>query len=231
MWLIIPLLVLALVVLLLVATAALIFAVAVHVLPFLLILVGVWLLVRALRGPRHHERPGPSMRPQTRRERRHAPRPPVQEQPAGRRSEQRPPRELPIDVQVKVEQIRRKADVLLGYADRFPPFSQDLYIVRQTAAEYLPRTIAAYQAVPGVDDPALGAVGQTALDELRAQLRLLDSRLDDIAQDLQRQDLDHLVANRRFLEERFSLRERESRTDPPRQETDTAASGAVAGSS
>src|SRR6516165_8375058 len=33
----------------------------------------------------------------------------------------RPP-ELPVDMQVKVEQIRRKADVLLGYADRFPPF-------------------------------------------------------------------------------------------------------------
>src|ERR1044072_6670546 len=32
--------------------------------------------------------------------------------------------DLPIDVQVKVEQIRRKVDVLLSYADRFPPFSQ-----------------------------------------------------------------------------------------------------------
>ena len=30
--------------------------------------------------------------------------------------------ELPIDVQVKVEQIRRKVEVLLSYADRFPPF-------------------------------------------------------------------------------------------------------------
>src|ERR1051325_1073987 len=56
--------------------------------------------------------------------------------------------ELPIDVQVKVEQIRRKVDVLLSYADRFPPFSQDLYLVRPTASDYLPRTINAYLALP-----------------------------------------------------------------------------------
>ena len=40
--------------------------------------------------------------------------------------------ELPIDVQVKVEQIKRKAEVLLGYQSRFPPYSKDLYLVRQT---------------------------------------------------------------------------------------------------
>src|SRR5262249_44782604 len=58
------------------------------------------------------------------------------------------PAELPIDVQVKVEQIRRKVDVLLGYADRFPPFSQDLYLVRQTASDYLPRTINTFLSMP-----------------------------------------------------------------------------------
>jgi hypothetical protein len=112
--------------------------------------------------------------------------------------------------------------VLLGYADRFPPFSQDLHIVQQTAAEYLPRTIDAYLALPGVGAPHVAATRQTALAELREQLQLLDSKLDDIAQDLQRQDLDCLLANRRFLEERFRLRERETRVDPPRRATDAA---------
>jgi hypothetical protein len=124
-------------------------------------------------------------------------------------SDRRGPRraELPIDVQVKVEQIRRKVDVLLGYADRFPPFSQDLYLVRQTATEYLPRTIDAYLALPPekVDTP-LQAGGKTAREELRAQLDLLDKKLDEIAQDLQRQDADRLLANRRFLESRFGAR-------------------------
>ena len=112
--------------------------------------------------------------------------------------------ELPIDLQVKVEQIQRKVDVLLGYADRFPPFSQDLHLVRQTASDYLPRTVNAYLSLPAeaVDTP-LRTGGQTARQELKTQLDLLDSKLDDIAQDLQRQDADRLLANRRFLEARF----------------------------
>jgi hypothetical protein len=115
--------------------------------------------------------------------------------------------ELPIDVQVKVEQIRRKVEVLLSYADRFPPFSKDLYIVRATAGEYLPRTISAYLALPpqAADQP-LAPGGQTPHEELKAQLDLLDSKLDEIAQDLQRQDVDRLLANRQFLEERFGNR-------------------------
>jgi hypothetical protein len=122
-----------------------------------------------------------------------------------------PTTELPIDVQVKVEQIRRKVEVLLGYADRFPPFSQDLYLVRQTASDYLPRTINAFLSLPedSVDRPLSGEAGaRSARQELKAQLDLLDSKLDDIAQDLQRQDADRLLANRRFLETRFGSRER-----------------------
>ena len=115
--------------------------------------------------------------------------------------------ELPIDVQVKVEQIRRKVDVLLGYADRFPPFSQDLYLVRQTASEYLPRTISAFLSLSHESaEKPLSADAKTAHQELKAQLDLLDSKLDEIAQDLQRQDADRLLANRRFLEARFGLR-------------------------
>jgi hypothetical protein len=112
--------------------------------------------------------------------------------------------ELPIDLQVKVEQIRRKVEVLLGFADRFPPFSQDLFLVRQTASEYLPRTIDAFLSLPkdSVNKP-LTAEGKTPLQELKTQLDLLDAKLDEIAQALQRQDLDRLLANRRFLEERF----------------------------
>jgi hypothetical protein len=120
------------------------------------------------------------------------------------------PAELPIDLQVKVEQIRRKVDVLLGYADRFPPFSQDLYLVRQTASDYLPRTVNAFLSMPpeSVDTPMVSNGGRTARQELTTQLDLLDKKLDDIAQDLQRQDVDKLVANRRFLEQRFGGRDK-----------------------
>jgi hypothetical protein len=164
--------------------------------PVLLIGLGVWMLWR---------QDGHSKR-RHRHERRRKAR--VAEEPAPPPVELRPvplrPRELPVDVQVKVEQIRRKADVLLSYADRFPPFSQDLHIVRQTASDYLPRTIDAYLAMPKhVAERPIGPDGKTPHQELKAQLDLLDAKLDEIAQDLQRQDLDRMLANRRFLEERF----------------------------
>jgi hypothetical protein len=174
--------------------------------PVLLIAFGVWLFWHedgrhARRGRRSLDHRGVHVR--------HAGKQPKQQS-----SDAQTPRplrqpELPIDVQVKVEQIRRKVDVLLSYADRFPPFSQDLYLVRQTATDYLPRTISAYLGLPkqAAADKPLIAGGKTAYQELKAQLDLLDSKLDDIAQDLQRQDTDRLLANRRFLEDRFGSRE------------------------
>jgi len=189
--------------------------------PVLLIALGVWLFLhedgrharREHRGKRHRKEPS---RPWAG----HPQQPVGQPTKDGRPTSPsdaallRKP-ELPIDMQVKVEQIRRKVDVLLSYADRFPPFSQDLYLVRQTASDYLPRTISAYLALPTqtVDKPVI-ADGKTPYQELKAQLELLDSKLDDIAQDLQRQDTDRMLANRRFLEDRFGTRQSQSKPVP-----------------
>jgi hypothetical protein len=194
-------------------------AVGGSLLPVLMIVVGAWFVWRALFDDGHHHgrrstRPHHQMHPRsagsppaagepTRRGHRGRRDAPVPQAPAS--PPPQPRRELPIDVQVKAEQIQRKADLLLGYADRFPPFSQSLHIVRQTAADYLPRTLDAYLALPGLTDPIVPTTGRTALTELRAQLQLLDVKLDDITLDLQQQDLDKMSANRRFLEERFGL--------------------------
>jgi hypothetical protein len=184
--------------------------------PWILIAVGMWMFWhedgRHRRAHRRHEwgrGPRPVAEASTgRHPDRHDKRTAQPSQAA--KPETRPLRqsELPIDVQVKVEQIRRKVDVLLSYASRFPPFSQDLYLVRQTATDYLPRTINAYLALPKeTAEKPMTAEGKTAHQELKAQLDLLDAKLDDIAQDLERQDTDRLLANRRFLEQRFGLRE------------------------
>jgi hypothetical protein len=195
-------------------------AVGGELLPVLMILAGIWLVWRAIADNRRNRRRasaradhqmhawahgGPAdasgaapTAQADRQARRGVPMTPTAPPPP-------PRRELPIDVQVKAEQIQRKADLLLGYADRFPPFSQSLHIVRQTAADYLPRTLEAYLALPGVSDPVVPVTGRTALTELRAQLHLLDAKLDDITLDLQQQDLDRMSANRRFLEERFGV--------------------------
>lgn len=201
---------------LLMLAVSVVVGIGVKLLPVLMIAAGIWLLWQALtdRRPRHQRHAV--------RRGRHQPAPPVSQdvrqagRPPGHQPRQqdaaaRPAtptrRELPIDVRIKAEQIQRKADVLLGYADRFPPFSQSLHIVRQTAADYLPRTLDAYLALPGNTDPVVPTTGQTALAELRAQLQLLDQKLDDITLDLQQQDLDRMSANRRFLEERFGTAE------------------------
>jgi hypothetical protein len=189
-------------------------AAAHFIFPWLLFGLGFWLLVSLGGGPRHRRarygyrgpvpvgpaRPQPRPQPQ--------PRSQPQPQPQPRR---RP--DLPIDVQVKVEQIRRKAEMLQGYATRFPPFSRDLYTVRQVTREYLPRTIEAYLALPPEQlERPLGTSGKTALQELKEQLELLDRKLDEIAEDLQRQDTDRLLANRRFLEERFRREQQQQRS-------------------
>jgi hypothetical protein len=231
LWLLlIPVALVAIVVMVILGLVAL-FVGLVKAAPILLVLVGGWLLVRALlgpshgradgrygpRGPRHHRRHDPRRAPAP------APVPTMQRvQPLAPKPAPAPKRELPIDVQVKVEQIRRKANMLLGYADRFPPLSQDLYIVRQTAAEYLPHTIDTYLALPGTDDPVVTRTGKTALEELREQLHLLDTKLDEIAQDLQRKDVDRLLANRQFLEDRF----RPQPPDPMPQPSGTATDAA-----
>ncbi len=175
--------------------------------PWLLIAAGAWLFWH--QDGRHNRRRQTQATWITRgapvRSEREQPTTPTQSKKAAKLK----PAELPIGMQVKVEQIRRKVDVLLGYADRFPPFSQDLYLVRQTASDYLPRTINAFLSMPpdSVDTPMASNGGRTARQELTAQLDLLDKKLDDIAQDLQRQDADKLVANRRFLEQRFGERD------------------------
>jgi hypothetical protein len=173
----------------------------VHFWPVFLIVFGLWLLFRGGGHGRHRDwqadwsaaPPRPASPP---------PPPPPAPRPTRPTGSARG--QLPIDLQVKVEQIRRKVDVLLSYANRFPPFSHELYLVRQTADDYLPRTINAYLSMPSAatDQPLAGQT-RTAREELKAQLDLLDAKLDEIAEDLQRQDADRLLSNRRFLEDRF----------------------------
>lgn len=177
-------------------------------LPWLLIGLGLWLILRGRRASRRHNTARAEW--QERRARGRAPRPPTemvtshQPEPVVQSVQVSV---LPIDVEVKVEQIRRKVEVLLGYASQFPVFSHDLYLVRQTASEYLPRTIEAYRALSvGGGTQVVTPSGKTAEQELREQIDLLDLKLDEIARDLQRRDLDHLLTNRRFLEERFGHR-------------------------
>jgi hypothetical protein len=225
MWLLIVPLIIVLVVVLSVGTlTAALFGALGGNWPWLLIGAGVWMFWHEDGRHRHRRRQqqewrtiAASSKPRQDRKAESAKRSePAPQEPVKIDSLRKP--ELPIDMQVKVEQIRRKVEVLLTYADRFPPFSKDLYLVRQTASEYLPRTINAYLALPPQSaERPLASDGKTPRQELKAQLDLLDAKLDEIAQDLQRQDVDRLLANRQFLESRFSVQATGAQFNPARE--------------
>jgi hypothetical protein len=114
---------------------------------------------------------------------------------------------LPSDIQVRVTEIRREVIELLPRTAAFPLGSEDLYVIERTATDYLPATLRAYLALPEDSTTTeLPHVGKTPLQLLREQVQLLDDRLDEITEAVRTQDADQLVANGRFLEERFGQR-------------------------
>jgi hypothetical protein len=111
---------------------------------------------------------------------------------------------LPSDIQLKVTEIRRQIIELLPRTTTFPLGSEDLYVIERTATDYLPSTLQAYLTLPDAYATTQTLQdGKTPLQLLREQLQLLDDRLDEITQAVHEQDSDRLVANGRFLEERF----------------------------
>ena len=117
--------------------------------------------------------------------------------------------QLPADVEKKVDRIRRKAAVLGQHSDRFPIGSKDLYVVQHTATDYLPATVKAYVEVPAWSVNTPTADGRTPLQIMHSQLDILESKLDEIAENVRKQRVDNLLANERFLEDNFGSNEAE----------------------
>jgi hypothetical protein len=99
------------------------------------------------------------------------------------------------------------ADTIMGilphYAD-FPPGSPDLFVVGRTATDYLPSALQAYLNLPRAY-AALHKMpnGKTADDVLGDQLTLLAGKMNEVADAVHKKDSDALLANGRFLEEKF----------------------------
>jgi hypothetical protein len=82
---------------------------------------------------------------------------------------------------------------------------QNVFLIRQTALEYLPRALNAYLALPRpYAERRAVANGRTPHDELLAQLQLLNSKMQEVADNIAKRDTDRLIANGRFLQERFA---------------------------
>jgi len=80
----------------------------------------------------------------------------------------------------------------------------NVYLIRQTALSYLPEAFQTYLRMPRlVAERRRVADGRTPHDVFFDQLDLMDTRLADVADDIARHDSDKLLANGRFLAEKF----------------------------
>jgi hypothetical protein len=111
---------------------------------------------------------------------------------------------VPPEVMAKVLKIRQTILRILAHWDNFGPGSAELFVVTRTATDYLPTSLAAYLKLPKGDSARRATQdGRTARQILVDQLTLLEQRMNEIAEDVVRHDLDRLLAHGRFLEERF----------------------------
>ena len=111
---------------------------------------------------------------------------------------------LPAPAQAKLQNISDTIMGILPHYANFPPGSPDLFVVGRTATDYLPSALQAYLNLPRAY-AALHKMpnGKTADDVLTDQLTLLASKMDDVADAVHKNDSDALLANGRFLEEKF----------------------------
>jgi hypothetical protein len=103
------------------------------------------------------------------------------------------------DVYALVESIRQSITGLLPHAS-----DPNLYVVRQTALDYLPATLQGYLNLPPVFR-RLHPVrdGKTAHTLLLEQLQLLDAKMKEVLVSVHENDAQALIVNGRFLQERF----------------------------
>jgi hypothetical protein len=111
---------------------------------------------------------------------------------------------VPPEVMAKVLKIRQSILGILPRSGNLPPGSPELFVIERTATDYLPTALEAYLNLPRAY-ATLHAVqdGKTSKDILLAQLTLLESKMNEVADDIHRNDSDRLLANGRFLQERF----------------------------
>jgi len=108
----------------------------------------------------------------------------------------------------RLQSIRRSIQEVLPRLEEKSGFDDNLFIVRETIARYLPETLANYMALP----PAFRAThvlkdGKTARDLLRDQLAVLDEQMREVVVNVARGDADALLANGEFLQARFRDRD------------------------
>lgn len=105
----------------------------------------------------------------------------------------------------RVKSIKESIFVILPYISDVNSSDPNVYIIRRTALEYLPKTLENYLKLP----PAYARFhpvrdGKTAEQILEEQLAILDREMKEIVIDHSKNDVQAMLAHGRFLEEKFN---------------------------
>jgi len=113
---------------------------------------------------------------------------------------------VPADIYEKVASIRDSILLTIpeNPAEASVAADPNVYLIRQTALDYLPAALQSYLSLPPqYAERPITADGQTPHGALLSQLDLMDRKMREVADDVVRHDSDRLLANGRFLRERF----------------------------
>jgi hypothetical protein len=108
------------------------------------------------------------------------------------------------DIFATVESIRKSILSTLEASPDRDAGDPTVYLIRQTALDYLPTALSAYLALPRLyAERRRVQGGRTPHDVLLEQLEVMDARLHEVADAMIVHDSDRLLENTRFLADRF----------------------------
>lgn len=111
---------------------------------------------------------------------------------------------LPDELAAKVDAIRQTIVELLPKLKASSIDRRDLFAVERTVSDYLPRTLDNYLTLPrAYANTRVIQDGKTAQQMLGEQLDLIEEKMQEISEAVAKDDVSKLLAQGRFLEERF----------------------------
>lgn len=110
---------------------------------------------------------------------------------------------LPREVHARLGRIFGVLETILSSADRLSTSPEQMFIVSRTIRDYLPTSLEVYLNLPPAYAMRASGSRRSALEELSAQLELLEAQMEKVATTLYEGNLQALVNQGRFLEEKF----------------------------
>ncbi len=113
-------------------------------------------------------------------------------------------RRLPKEAYERVKSIKNSVVAVLPQINDLGSSDHNIFLIQQTALDYLPATLEAYVALPkayAVLQPIRN--GKTAKQLLIEQLDLLDREMKEVVQEVYRHDTQKLIVHGRFLQDTF----------------------------